>query len=233
MERLPEERRFWLVQSRPRPMLPFRVLPIVFVLVLAACGGSSDLGPPSGWEGEGTERWWVPGIDTTEAFRDLETLESMGVPVFNEVDLAPSVQNLMIEFYRSNPEIVASVFEEYGLPIIERGDPSVSDRTELRDQLRRDAYLSMVDYYRDARPDPNVQVEKIYPDSLRERGVTGQVEMQVRVNEEGLPIAIKKLSGTDPTLDALAMQAITKMRWVHAGHSGEAVASWTRMTITY
>ena len=206
---------------------------VLFGFLSAACGGQADLGPPAGWEGDNAGRWWRTDADTTGAFRDLQTLESMGVRIFEEVDLAAAVQNLMIEFYRSNPEIVDSVFEERGLPIIERGDPSIADRTELRDKLRRDVYLAMVDYYRDARPDLVVLVEKVYPDSLRERGVTGQVEVQVRVNAEGEPVAIKKLSGVEPTLDALAMQAITKMRWVHAGHEGVAVPSWTRMTITY
>ncbi len=200
---------------------------------MAACGGQADLGPPAGWEGDGADKWWRIGTDTTGAFRNLETLESMGIHVFEDIDLAPSVQNRMIEFYRSNPEIVDSVFVEFGLPVVERGDPSIVDRTELRERLVTDAYREMVDYYRDARPDPNVQIEKVYPDSLRESGVTGAVEMQIFVSAEGAPLAIDKLSGAGPTLDAFAMQAVTKMRWVHAGYSGVAVPSWTRMTITY
>ena len=199
----------------------------------AACGGQADLGPPDGWAGDGAGRWWRTDADTTGAFRDLQTLESMGVRVFEEVDLAPSVQNRMLEFYRTNPEIVDSVFVEHGLPVVERGDPTIADRTDLRERLVTDAYREMVRYYRDARQDPEVRIEKVYPDSLRERGVTGQVEVQIRVNAEGEPVAIEKLSGVEPTLDALAMQAVTKMRWVHAGFMGEAVPSWTRVTITY
>jgi len=206
---------------------------VLFGFLSAACGGQADLGPPAGWVDDGATRWWRADADTSGVFRNLETLESMGVRVFEEVDLGPSVQNRMLEFYRTNPEIVDSVFVEHGLPIVERGDPSITDRTELRERLVTDAYREMVRYYRDARQDPNVQIEKVYPDSLRERGVTGRVEMQVRVSSEGEPVAIQMLSSVDPTLDALAMQAITKIRWVHAGHSGEAVASWTRMAITY
>ena len=214
-------------------MRPAAVLLVSFGFLSAACGGQADLGPPAGWEGDGADRWWRTDADTAGAFRNLETLETMGVQVFEEVDLAPSVQNRMLEFYRTNPEIVDSVFVEHGLPVVERGDPTIRDRTELRERLVTDAYREMVRYYRDARQDPDVPVEKVYPDSLRERGVTGQVEVQIRVNAEGEPVAIKKLSGVDPTLDALAMQAITKMRWIHAGHEGVAVQSWTRMTITY
>ena len=206
---------------------------LLFLGILSACGGNADLGPPVGWDGDGAGRWWRTDADTTGAFRNLQTLESMGVRVFEEIDLAPSVQNRMLEFYRTNPEIVDSVFVEHGLPVVERGDPAIRDRTELRERLVTDTYREMVRYYRDARQDPNVQIEKVYPDSLRERGVIGQVEVQIRVNAEGEPVAIEKLSGVEPTLDALAMQAITKMRWVHAGHEGVAVPSWTRMTITY
>lgn len=209
------------------------VLLVFLGFLSAACGEQADLGPPAGWAGDSADRWWRMDADTAGAFRDLQTLESMGVRVFEEVDLASSVQNRMLEFYRTNPEIVDSVFVERGLPIVERGDPTIRDRTELRERLVTDAYRAMVRYYRDARQDPEVRVEKVYPDSLRERGVTGQVEVQIRVNAEGEPVAIEKLSGAEPTLDALAMQAVTKMRWVHAGHEGEAVPSWTRVTITY
>lgn len=226
-------RSFRRLNLHPEPMRFAGTLFVFLGFVLAACGGQSDPGPPVGWEGDGADRWWRTSVDTTGAFRNLETLESMGVRVFEEVDLAPSVQNRMLEFYRSNPEIVDSVFAEYGLPVVERGDPTITDRTELRESLLTEAYLRMVDFYRDARPDPDVPVEKIYPDSLRDRGVSGRVELQIRVDAEGEPITIQKLSGVDPTLDARAMQAATKMRWFHAGHAGEAVASWTRVTITY
>ena len=209
------------------------VLLVSFGFLTAACGGQADLGPPAGWAVDDAGKWWRMDTDTTGAFRDLETLESMGVRVFEGVDLGSSVQNRMLEFYRTNPEIVDSVFVEHGLPVVERGDPTIADRTDLRERLVTDAYREMVRYYRDARQDPNVQIEKVYPDSLRERGVIGQVEVQIRVNAEGEPVAIEKLSGVEPTLDALAMQAVTKMRWVHAGFMGEAVPSWTRVTITY
>ncbi len=226
-------RSFGLLRPRSLPMRISALLVVYVAFTFAACSGQADREPPSGWTSDGADRWWRANADTTGTFRNLETLESMGVQVFEDVDLAPSVQNRMLEFYRSNPEIVDSVFVEHGLRIVERGDPSITDRTELRERLLTDAYLEMVRYYRDARPDPTVQIEKVYPDSLRDQGVTGQVEIQIRVNTEGEPVAIEKLSGTHPTLDVLAMQAITRMRWIHAGHEGVAVPSWTRVTITY
>ena len=208
------------------------ILLIITGLGFSSCSGG-DLGPPSGWTSDGAQKWWVAGTDTTGLFRDLETLESMGVRLFEDVDLGLSVQNRLLEFYRSNPEIVDSVFVEYGLPIVQRGAPDVEDRTVQREQLTTEAYRSMVDYYRDARPDPNVDARIVYPDSLRNAGVTGRVEVQVYVNAEGQPVAMELLESVHPTLDALTMQAVTRMRWIHAGHAGVAVPSWTRVSIPY
>lgn len=213
-----------------RPVFCFALL---ISLVISACGGGQSLEPPQGWISDGDGKWWLSETDTTGLFRDLETLESMGVQVFEDVDLGPSVQNRLLEFYRSNPEIVDSVFVEHGLPIVERGADELTDRTEQRERLTTDAYREMVRYYRDARPDPNVDAGIVYPDSLQDAGIGGRVVVQAYVNAEGEPVAMELLESAHPTLDILTMQAVTRMRWVHASHAGSAVASWTRVAIPY
>lgn len=207
---------------------------LIFGFLFCACGGgASDLGPPTGWVSDGGQKWWLAETDTTGLYRNLETLESMGVRVFEDVDLGPSVQNRLLEFYRSNPELVDSVFVEHGLPIVERGARDIADRTEQRERLNTDAYLAMVDHYRDARPNTEVDAGITYPDSLRNAGVGGRVVVQAYVNEEGEPVALGVIEHAHPTLDALTMQVVTRMRWFSASHDGNPVGSWVRVAIPY
>mgnify|MGYP001803251426 CR=1 FL=1 len=55
------------------------------LVVLAACGGTGGdpLTPPEGWTSNGADAalaaWWHADGDTAVAFRDLSTLETMGV----------------------------------------------------------------------------------------------------------------------------------------------------------
>src|SRR5690606_3648737 len=81
----------------------------------------ADLGPPPGWAADGT-RWWRDGVDTTGLYRDLETLEAMGVarePLTYAADqsiamrgdigraqLERAVKNSLIRLYRNQPAVV-------------------------------------------------------------------------------------------------------------------------------
>ncbi|NNF59268.1 MAG: hypothetical protein HKN04_13615 [Rhodothermaceae bacterium] len=209
----------------------------VCLVTLAACGGS-EVGPPAGWTGDGTDRWWRSDADTTGSFRSLETLEDMGVQIHEDVDLASSVQNRIIGLYRSNPEVLDSLFAVHGLPIVEAGAPDAGDRTAEREALVTAVNTEMARYYRQALVKPDPPLEQMYPDSLRNAGVGGQVVLQIRVDEGGNPFAIEKIEGVHPTLDALAMRAATKLEWtmpwvVTGSQGGRNVPSWTRLTITY
>jgi TonB family protein len=96
----------------------------------------------------------------------------------------------------------------------------------------------MAGYYRQAIIKPDPPLEQTYPDSLQAQGIGGRVVLQIRVNEAGEPTAIQKIEGVHPTLDMLAMQAATKLRWtrpwvVTGNAGGRHVPSWTRLAITY
>ena len=215
-------------------MRPFALT--VLALVFAACSGGGDLGPPAGWTADG-DRWWQEGADTDRAFRDLETLEDMGVTVYEDVDMGASVQNRMIELYRSNPELVDSLFAVHGLPAVQDGAPDAGDRTAQREQMVTAINRELARHYRQPLIKPDVPVERVYPDSLRSAGVGGQVVLQVYVDSEGVPQAIEKLEGAHPTLDALSMQTATKMRWtrpwVITDGQERYVPGWTRLTLRY
>lgn len=214
-----------------------RLLPLVPCLfLLSACGGA-DLGPPDGWAGEGSERWWRVGADTTGAFRNLDSLQTMGVRIYDDVDLAPSVQQRIVELYRTNPELVDSLFAEVALPIIERGAEGAGDRTAQREQLVTAVNTAMARTYRQPLIQPASMPERVYPDSLRDAGIGGRVVLQVYVDAAGDPVAVETVESVHPTLDALAMRMATQidytMPWVITGSASRNVPGWVRVAIPY
>ena len=207
----------------------FALAPLCFFL-LAGCGGggSADLGPPAGWSADGLDRWWKEGVDTSLAFRNLDTFEGMALgerPDGKRLE-GPTHRNVQQEFvqlYRNQPEIIDSLFTEIAVPLVDaRG------QEENRDALIRDINREMNKVFFFARPKSEPQVQIIYPDSLRTAGVGGGVRLQVYLNEEGEPLAIKRIDAVHPTLDAIALRATTQKRWIPAALNGETIPSWVR-----
>lgn len=218
-------------------MRRYSFLALVLSFVLAACSGGTDLGPPSGWMSDGADRWWLEGTDTEVAFRNLETLEDMGVTVYEDIDMGASVQNRIIELYRANPEIVDSLFAVHGVPAVEAGAPDAGDRTAQREEMVQALNREMARHFRQPLVNGDVDAGIVFPDSLRQMGVSGQVVMQVYVDDQGAPQAIELIEGTHPSLDALSMQAATRMRWYRSWviTDGEEryIPGWTRVTLRY
>lgn len=223
---------------------------LVPVLLLSACteAGPPDLGPPEGWTGD-AGRWWQPAVDTARAFRDLETLEAMGVG--EEVTysaggfsqsvarerLAYQTKRSLIELYRNDPERVDSLFERYVRPKIETADVG-GDLGTLVETYKERGYESIRNHFREPRTRLRLgeDIQIAIPDSLR--GVaSGAVGMQVYVDAEGAPQAVELREGVHPVLDAIAMQAATQMRWQPAYVRGTGnwreVPSWVRYRIVF
>lgn len=200
----------------------------VLLLALAACSDPVDLGPPEGWVAAGEDRWYRPGTDTTVAFRDLSTIEAMGVA--RDGEFVRWVQEQMTALYRTNPEIVDSVFAAEFLDDVQAATPSGSDyEAEARSLVARIGR----DFYQRYNPTQKMQDAQALtvPDSLAD--VQGAVALQVYVDADNQPVAIRKLEGTGTALDALVMrnaaQASYTDAWVRetAGRSeGIKVASW-------
>ncbi|MEM8556552.1 MAG: energy transducer TonB [Bacteroidota bacterium] len=218
------------------------------LVVLAACGGpgGDPLTPPEGWTSNGPDAalaaWWLADTDTTVAFRDLSTLESMGIAegegLVAQVKRgrldgaeAPDQDGGLIGLFRNNPEAVDSVFMAVGVPII-RGE-TASSVDDVR-SLRTDVYRRMTQEYRRSGTlgsvDPSLA---IYPDSLRQNGIGGTVTMQVHLNRRGEPIAAKVLESAHPTLDRLALNVAANRRYNPATVGQDSVASWVRFGIPY
>ncbi len=210
------------------------VLTAFLVLLLAGCGGAStDLGPPAGWTADGLSRWWQEGVDTTLAFRDLDTFEAMALGERpdgkrGESPTHRNVQQQFAQLYRNQPELIDSLFTLVAVPIIDaRG------QQEDRDALVRDINREIGKAFFFARPKSEPQVAIVYPDSLRNAGVGGSVKLQVYLDAEGRPLAIKTVDHVHPTLDAIALRATTQKRWIPAALNGEPIPSWVRSVIKF
>ena len=125
----------------------FLLTPLLFLL--AACGGGSSYNPgaPNGWEADGT-KWWIEGVDTSVAFRDLTSLQTMDVGAsyapFGAGQVLSSIRQSLIRAYRNHPEVVDSLFTL-------RVAPQIEDNFEGRDQeeLKREAYQTLTKYFQE------------------------------------------------------------------------------------
>lgn len=238
------------------------IIGVVLGLIIwgTGCGPGFTPGPPDGWVSNGAEeqalRWWQAGVDTAGVFRNLETLPGMGIaePTQTyaanqqlarrtgqlEEEFANAVKRSLIRLYRNEPEAVDSLFEAYVVPKIEQTD--LQSGAELRGQVeefKRTGYETIRKYFREARTILSLgeDVPVIYPDSLRAKGVGGEVRMQAYIDDEGTPQAVELLESVHPVLDNLAMTATTQMRWQPAYllNKGQwrPIPSWVRFRVRF
>jgi L-lactate utilization protein LutC len=233
---------------------------LVGIFLVAGCGGGSNpAAPPDGWET--TEmRWWKSGVDTSQVFPDLDSLTTMGVideemstmesgQVTNE-QFEAAIKKSLIKLYRNNPMIVDSLFEEYAAPQFE--DVDLSDdivgnqgtlKSKILNENQKMAYEAITEYFREPQRQKSPD-NIIWPDSLRSEENSGVVKLQVHLTVEGegdnavaRANAVEVLSGTDPTLNRIAMKAATEATWQPAyvleDDSWTPVESWVRFDIPF
>ncbi len=214
------------------------VLVLAAVATLAAC--SEPAGPPStppeGWTAEG-DRWWVPGIDTSAAFRELATLDTMGVVQADDPELIRWFQERLTEFYRTNPEIVDSVFRAQFVPVIEEQVPPGDDYATAAEGVLRQIKNDFYQRYNATRVQPPTDPLAL-PTDLQ--GTGGQVTVQVYVNPDKQPVAVELVEGTGTALDQIAMRRAIESTftdaWVRptAGRSGGVnIPNWVWITSTF
>ncbi len=239
-------------------LAPMRFLNIAGVLLLAFLSihctpSSGELPvPPDGWVGiEG--KWWMEGVDTVRAFRDLESLRSMGL--YEEEVLAANasvarrsgiakerliiaVKQSLIPLFRNDPEHIDSLFTLYVAPKLDQADLS-QNLGDLASTFKKDGYKSLRNHYREPRKalEVGTDIPLAYPDSLKNNNIGGRVSMQVRLNREGMPEAIQLLESVHPVLDALAMEATSKLEWspayVMENGRWKPESAWIRFSISY
>jgi outer membrane biosynthesis protein TonB len=181
--------------------------------------------PPEGWQGTDAA-WWRAGVDTAEAFRDLESLAAMNV------EETSAVQRELLPLYRHAPDIVDSLYTRH------LGDEMAQLSGPLEDR-KREAYTRLRQNFREPIIAKHLgeDIPVPYPDSLRAQNVSGKVTMQVRLNDEGIPQAIQRIQGVHPALDAIAMDATTQMEWrpayVMRNGRWKAIPSWVRFSVNF
>ena len=210
---------------------------LLAVLALAACADPAPpSAPPEGWVEAGDDRWFVPGADTTTAFRDLTTIEAMGVER-DESEFVRWVQERMTDIYRTNPEVVDSVFAAEFLDDVRAGVPADGDygagADALVNRIKRDIYQR----YNSTRYAPPEE-PLVIPAELQD--ATGRIAVQVYVDTDNQPVAIKLVEGTGTALDQMFMRRALSSTftdaWVRptAGRSaGVKIMSWAHVSNTY
>ena len=213
--------------------------PALAALALLVLAGCAEPGPPAtapeGWTAEG-DRWWVPGTDTSAAFRDLSTLEAMGV-ARDGSEFVRWGQEKMTDLYRTNPEVVDSVFGADVVPVLQAGVPAGGDYGAESEALVDRAKTDFFQRYNSSRTVPQTE-PIVVPDSLA--GVSGRVVVQVYVSPEKEPLAVKVVEGTGTALDGLVMRRAVESTYTDAwvrerpGQSaGVNVANWVRFSNTF
>ena len=206
-------------------------LAVFAVLTLAAC--ASEPGPPAtppeGWTTAGDTRWFVPGTDTTAAFRDMSTIEAMGV-TREGTEYLRWVQEKMTDIYRTSPEVVDSVFAAEYLAEVQQGVPAGEGYEEAATALVQRIKRDIFQRYNATRYQPPAE-PMVVPDSLMD--ASGRIAVQVYVTADNEPVAVKLLEGTGTTLDQLFMRRAIDSEytdaWVRetAGRSaGKKIPNW-------
>lgn len=221
---------------------------LVAALIAGCSSGGAQTEAPSGWN-TADSRWWAEGVDTTLAFRSLDSLHAMGVVEegayaaslqgANVDQFATAVKQELIALYRNNPDVVDSLFEEYARPDLAEADLSVTDEEELRNtlnQYKNESYKEISQYFTEPRRESQ-ELSIQYPDSLRSEETSGEVEMQLYLNEQGAPQSVLLLQGVHPVLNNIAMNAATRTSWqpAYVVRDGEQrpIPSWVRFGFTF
>jgi hypothetical protein len=229
---------------------------IATVTLIQACSIESTipLDRPDGWMTDERGAWWLPDVDTSLAFRNLETLETMGLhrqsPVYSadrpeESQMAvgrhrviEQIRNELLPLYRNHPEAVDSVFWRFVaddiLPAPREGDVS-----ELIAQYRRTAYRTLTRHFHapGALNAIGRDIPFQIPDSLRDAAAGRAVTFQIFVGADSLARGIRHLEGIHPVLDRIALRGVVQLEWQPAyllrGGRVRPVDAWVRFGVRF
>ncbi len=215
------------------------------LLGITACGGgaSENLSVPDGWVREGN-RFWNATVDTTELFRNLETVEAMGVVEGNASDtdrrayVERNLKRNLIVLYRHNPRVVDSLFDARVSDLVAQENLG-GELASTVSRLERPATRALSQAIRQPSPTKDLVEETsyVFPDSLRERVGGARIRLQVALNAEGDPVAIELLEPVHPTLDLIAVRAASEQHWspiyLNTGREWEAIPGWVRYNVLF
>lgn len=228
---------------------------VTTLLVLTGCSSGGSPGqPPDGWNTSDVG-WWEQSVDTADVFRSMENLMEMGIQDdsiqleragLSRAQFTNAVRRSLLELYRTNPEIVDSLFQEYAVSSLDTVDISGDDvvkeggrlASDLLNKGKKAAYEPINAHYREPRATTNPSLS--FPDSLMRQDISGTIELQIHLDasagddSSATPDAIRVLEGIHPTVDAYVMGAMIDRGWQPAyvlrDGSWQPVDSWVRIS---
>lgn len=246
----------------PRPGSGFRRrsgLPAVLALLMLVPAGcrtepSIPLDRPDGWLTDDRGSWWLPGVDTAIAFRDLSGFEAMGLtrdaPVYSaertgesrlavgRYRLLEAVREDLLPLYRNRPDVVDSLFWKYAADDI-LPPSGTGEVGGLVERYRREAYRTIMRHFRApaALVTLGRDIPVPVPDSLRATSAGRSVSFQIYVDDAGRPVGIRQLEGVHPVLDRIALRAVTRVTWQPAyvlrGSRSRPIDAWVRFGVRF
>lgn len=215
-----------------------RLLPaLLAAALLSACAEPGPPAePPEGWVAESPTRWYAAGADTAAAFRDLSTLEAMGV-ARDDSELVRWTQEKMTDLYRTDPETVDSVFAADYLDEVRAGVPGGDEYGPAAEAMVNRIKTDFFQRYNPARYQQPAEPLAV-PDSLA--GAAGVITTQVYVDRDNRPTAVMLIEGTGTALDQVMMRRAVESTFTDAwvrpepGNSaGVKIPSWVRISSNY
>lgn len=141
----------------PRCTVAFVVAFFSVAAFSTGCSEPNPSEPPEGWVSEG-DRWWHADADTVGVFRDLSSIDAMGVERA-EGEYGRYIQDQLEPLYVSNPDVVDSLYVNVVASVIEEANRDGRDAPSVVEELSRE----LRSLYRQPIADPAEAVNVDFP----------------------------------------------------------------------
>lgn len=217
---------------------------LLALFVFSGCAQEQGVRLNEAWQQDGA-RYFVTGADTSGLFRNVETLEEMGLPLpaRNDRDargwIDRNLRRELIVLYRHAPEVVDSLYRARVMSLVAEAPTPAGGLTDVVEELKRPAERTLLQAFRQPSPMKRlgVDIQVPFPDSLKARLTEADVRTQVAINAEGQPMAVHVLEPVHPVLEVIAVNAIAQQEWnpayVLRGRQFEALPVFVRYNVLF
>lgn len=168
-------------------------------------------------------------MGVVEAPEFIEPFQAVFIPPDEPVTPEPEIPIVKPEI----ADVVQPVDEpmpqiEFDEPVVPPADVPMQDSGTAIDATVANASASSQELRTSRRVEPS------YPPSSRRMGEEGTVRLRILVDARGMPqdVQLEKGSGF-ARLDAAAIEAVKRWRFVAATNAGQAISAWTQVAVTF